>query len=391
MKKVLIYLDKNKIKPTGGPYGYTYNLMSGIDKLNNKDYKFYYLEKPVVNNTKSSKLKKHLPKFINNLIISYLNIKNLKNQISYSDDIDLKKYDIVHFHSTFDLYKCRKALENYKGKVLLTSHSPQPAHQEVIESIVNFRKHIIKKYLKELENIDKYAFERADVVIFPCEEAEEPYYNRWKEYKKIHESIKNKIKYMPSGILQCTAKVDSKTVREKYGIPNNAFLISYVGRHNQIKGYDVLKEIGSKILDKKEVYMIIAGSEGPLYHLENKKWIEVGWTNDPHSIIAASNLFILPNRETYFDLVFLEVLSLGVPLLVSNTGGNKYFKKYKSTAIYYFNTVKDAVKEINSIMKIEKKEIEKSKKKNINLFNKTFNDKEFANRYIELLGMLNEK
>ena len=186
---------------------------------------------------------------------------------------------------------------------------------------------------------------------------------------------------MPSGILQCTAKVDSKTVREKYGIPNNAFLISYVGRHNQIKGYDVLKEIGSKILDKKDVYMIIAGSEGPLYHLENKKWIEVGWTNDPHSIIAASNLFILPNRETYFDLVFLEVLSLGVPLLVSNTGGNKYF----------FDTVKDAIKEINSIMKKENKEIEKSKKKNIDLFNKTFNDKEFANRYIELLGMLNEK
>ena len=38
-----------------------------------------------------------------------------------------------------------------------------------------------------------------------------------------------------------------KEVLEKYNIPQDAFVISYVGRHNSVKGYDKLKEIGKKI------------------------------------------------------------------------------------------------------------------------------------------------
>ena len=43
------------------------------------------------------------------------------------------------------------------------------------------------------------------------------------------------------------------------------------------------------------------------------------WTNDPHSLINASDMFILPNKETYFDLIMLEVLSMGKIVLATNT------------------------------------------------------------------------
>lgn len=44
-------------------------------------------------------------------------------------------------------------------------------------------------------------------------------------------------------------------------------MISYVGRHNEIKGYDALKEIGKHLLDANDsAYVFIAGTEGPLYH-----------------------------------------------------------------------------------------------------------------------------
>ena len=31
--------------------------------------------------------------------------------------------------------------------------------------------------------MEKYAFKRANYIIFPCEDAEEPYYKKWKESK----------------------------------------------------------------------------------------------------------------------------------------------------------------------------------------------------------------
>ena len=136
---------------------------------------------------------------------------------------------------------------------------------------------------------------------------------------------KKKHRYMPTGIVGCKAKVNREDFRKKYGIPDNAFVISYAGRHNEIKGYADLKKLGEKLLADKNVYFLIAGKEEPMTGLKNDHWIEVGWTNDPHSLIAASDVFVLPNHETYFDLILLEVLSLGVPVVMSRTGGNKYF------------------------------------------------------------------
>ena len=33
MKNILIFLEENKLKPCGGPYGYNYNLKNGLDKI----------------------------------------------------------------------------------------------------------------------------------------------------------------------------------------------------------------------------------------------------------------------------------------------------------------------------------------------------------------------
>ena len=65
--------------------------------------------------------------------------------------------------------------------------------------------------------------------------------------------------------------------------------------------------MGEKLFNNQNTYFLIAGKEEPMKGLDNSHWIEVGWTNDPHSLIAASDVFVLPNHETYFDLVFLSM------------------------------------------------------------------------------------
>lgn len=93
--------------------------------------------------------------------------------------------------------------------------------------------------------------------------------------------------------------------------------------------------------------------------MEHERWIEVGWTNDPHSIIAASDVFVLPNKETYFDLIMLEVLSLGKLIVASNTGGNKYFSNFNECGILLYNSKEEAVSLIKKIMDLTSEEREK--------------------------------
>lgn len=141
-----------------------------------------------------------------------------------------------------------------------------------------------------------------------------------------------------------------------------------------------------------KIYFLIAGREEPLTGLNDKRWIEVGWTNKPHEIISASDMFILPNKETYFDLILLEVMSIGKPIILTNTGGNKYFKKFENGLLYYdYSEINQAIKQIKDI-------IDENKLKDLGNLNKkimleNFTIEIFTNNYIEILKQVikNEK
>lgn len=398
--KILIYMPKNGLKPIGGPAGYLYNLKKGLDEIGCGEV--YFL--PETEEKRDLLLKKIYHTIPNGLRVYLLSIikkaksivtnrdsemeimyENYKTLLFGSSNLpeDYNSYDVIHFHTTFELYKEKKQLENYSGKVILNSHSPQPNHQEYIALYSNHpRREEIYAVVKEA---DEYAFNRADIILFPCHDAEEPYYNNWDEYAGIHIKNEKKYRYLVTGLKKCIAKQPKIKIRRKYGIPQNAFLISYIGRHNEIKGYNILKKIGENILSKySNVYFLVAGKEGPIYGLENKRWIEAGWTDDPHSIMKASDLFILPNKETYFDLIMLEVMSLGVPVLASNTGGNKYFSINQCNGVKLYNS-QDECEEIleeliNNTMELQEMGIE-----NEAFFDKNLNEKIFAKNYIEKL------
>lgn len=255
--------------------------------------------------------------------------------------------------------------------------------KQMFSMLTDFEKKYMKRFYAKLPDIDDYAINRADNIIIACEEAEEPYYHEWPGYAEFHKKNKHKYVYMATGTAPKSALVTKEEMRKKYGIPQDAFVISYVGRHNEIKGYDALKEIGKHLLDANDsAYVFIAGTEGPLYHLEHNRWIEVGWTKDPGSVIQASDVFVLPNKETYFDLVMLEVLSLGQIVVASYTGGNKYFAKYENSGIFLYNNNTEAENIISQIIKMSEEKRKELRKKNLELYKAEFTNEAFAKRYI---------
>lgn len=395
--KVLEFLEKKDLKPVGGPSGYLYNLYNQLLK-DNVDCIHFIEEYDKIN------IKDYLKKFLykNKKLYNYLYTKHNRNKVlrdvnsnSHYSRVDLSKYDVVHFHGSLSMYCVKDSLKDYKGIVIFTTHTPKVSYKEIIEDNTLKEDYIkYKEQYDDLKKIDEYAFNRADYIVFPVEEAEECYYNTWPEYEEIRKKNKNKIHYIPTGINPIKVEETKEETRDKYNIPKNAFVISYVGRHNEIKGYDKLKKFGEKILNDPKysnVYFLIGGKESPLQGLNNERWIEVGWTNKPYTIMNCADLFILPNRETYFDLILLEVMSIGKPVFLSNTGGNKYFHRYKDSGLIYYDI--NNFDEALSILKktINRKDLNTLGDKNKKIFNENLTIEIFSKNYLSFINKITNK
>ncbi len=386
--KVLIYVEERLLTPTGGPAGYLYNVSKELKRQNISNIEFVkssdsFMKKifKKMPNSFQKYIRNKLNKGDNRVIYDVFYNKNKKAIV------DLNKYDIVHFHSALSMYMVKDSLDSYNGKVLFTTHTPKISYKEIIEDYTSEEDYLKnKKEYDSLEIIDEYAFNRADYIILPAEEAEECYYNTWDKYNDIKEKNKSKYIYLPTCINSIINDSDVSETRKKYDIPENAFVICYIGRHNEVKGYDQLKKIGEKLLENRDdVYFLIAGKEEPLKGLINPRWIEVGWTDRPHDLAKCSNLFILPNKETYFDLILLEILSLGKTIILSDTGGNKYFKKFDTPSLiyYHYDDIDEAVSKIEDLINDNKLYI--YEQMNRRIFEENFTMDIFVNNYIRIL------
>lgn len=392
MKKVLIW-NTYELKPTGGPAGYLFNIQQYA--RNNKIGNIVFLSDLIdIKDLKEKKydyfffkvLKKICGLFQKNNSLNILQfIKTVVSQKQYQKiNINLNDFDFIHFHTSYEFTKYLGYLQikGFKGKTILTTHTPKPTYLEIIEDWNHLSvDDIPNKTLKKLKEIDYFAFDTADILLFPDRSALEPY-KIWDNFNKIE--IKENFKFIPTGINPVSFREEKDSILNKYNIPNGSFVISYVGRHNETKGFDLLKKFGEAILNKYDnIYFLIAGKEEPVKGISHERWIEVGWTNDPFSIINTCNIFVLPNKETYFDLILLEVMGLDKPVLLSDTGGNKYFND-KDLDLYYFEG-----SSLDSIINVFESSIydkEFYNSKNRNYIINNLQTSHYVDKYINLLN-----
>ena len=388
--KVLVYLQEEKLAPKGGPYAVGYYYHEEMLHRNEHTLEFIHINKEYEDrHLKGRSITSKLPKWINVLHrtirgIAYrkafLNDKIIAPTKSYDE------YDIIHFHQADHFYLERENLKNYKGTVIYQSHSPLPYGQEQCKDISKWYFRCIPQMGKKYERIDKWCFDRADYVVFPCPEAEEPYIDNWPYYSKIKNEYKGKFKYLLTGIKPASPKLTRQDVLSKYGIPEDAFVISYVGRHNTVKGYDILKQIASNYFESEpNAWVISAGAESPFKRLDHQRWKEIGFTNDPHSLISASDVFVLPNRVTYFDIVMLEILSLGKIVIASRTGGNKFFERQGLKGVMLYDSIDEAVHLLQNTKKMSIEEKTKMEQQNREFFNENLSNVAMYDNYMSML------
>ena len=384
-KNIIFFSNYTDIR-AGGPAGYIANLESSIKN-------FYKQTDIIFINEKTIEKKLKLTRFIGRVICLLIPFQKLRRRMRnlivnkyrlFSYILNRYQFKTITTHTIEDTLFIHKYIQSHgiKATLLQMSHSPQPPSQEIYDNALSNNEKNAKVKYKHAQEQELLAFNTADMYIFPSPESVECYSKPLLYFNKLLTT--HPIKYVRTG---CRALETDKTcdeMRKAYGITTK-FVISYIGRHNSIKGYDILKKIAEKIFKiRDDVTFLIGGRPSEITPLNHPRWIELGQIN-PADVLVTTDLFILPNRQTYFDLILLEVLSTGVPVIASNTGGNKTV--YLDTkAITLYENVDDCVEKIIQILKLPKSKINSLRSNTKQAYLNNYTLECFARNYTNMIS-----
>lgn len=397
MKKVLIYIEERHLKNAGGPLGYNYNLKYGLDSigaknvyfLNNGSSKIESRAQNIKNSSGSLKRKLLYNRFVRSVyggfkhMIEYIKVilKRGDKKTRFDD------FDVVHFHSALDLYKCQKQLKNYRGVVLLTTHSPIMPSYELKRDYEKWTRILFFYVYWFGKHIDLCAMRRADYIVTPCENAMDSYSRYSRKYSVL---TKNKFINLLTGCIdQKGLDINEESIKKKYGISDHYFNIAYLGRHNKVKGYDILKQYAAKMNGTiEDVCFIIGGTIGPCHPPKLDNWKELGFTKDAVGIMKCCDVYVSCNRDTYFDLATIQALSVGTIVITTRVGGNLFFEKGNIPGVFLFSTYDEFLEIVSKIKAMSQLERDSLKLKIIDTFNKLFDSLSFAKKYVDMVESL---
>ena len=138
---------------------------------------------------------------------------------------------------------------------------------------------------------------------------------------------------VPNGIKAPAGYSIPNDVRKQTGIPDNAFLLLYLGRINRKKGIDlVIRALG--ILKDKSIFLLVVGNVDDKRHfIYLKKLVSIlslesnvifygqVTKDNTESFYKASDLFVLTSHSENFAIAVAEAMSFGLPVLISRKVG----------------------------------------------------------------------
>lgn len=407
-KSVIIFFNGELKKRQGGPSTYLYNLLESFKKKYPETEKnnFYIAKENIFikfifkkslstqeNLSFFSLFLKKIKVVIRNITIYwkpfarlYLNISVKKSYKIFNQyKNDFLRANIIHFHSVLDFPFFKKIVGKKTIKVL-TIHSPASIAHEIPQEDLKFL------FLNQVAKIEKESMVWADGFIYPCKESVENHIKNFSFFQKILST--KKIYYCPTCVESLNVLKNKKEIRDYYNIPNSCFLISYIGRHIKVKGFDLLAnaiiEINKNLNNNEKLYLITAGKGNLVSYFQQRKeftkiWRHIEWTESPGDIINASDCFVLPNRSSFFDLALLEAMSIGIPIITTQVGGSIFVAKKSRGIILSKPQIEDIEKAILQIIKTPEEERKKMGLINKNSFQLNFIQEKFAQNYINTI------
>jgi len=169
-----------------------------------------------------------------------------------------------------------------------------------------------------------------DVLIANSKATAESYSPFIRKHQKVE------VVYNGVDLEEYSPSMNGRTVRKRYGIEGNQFLIGMVGRISRPKRQDVFIKAMSKVIKVcPDVCALIVGdtridrSEQYLKELHQMvkelefggKVIFTGFVNEMKELYASLNLLVLPSQAEPFGRVLIEAMAMELPVVATRSGG----------------------------------------------------------------------
>lgn len=246
-----------------------------------------------------------------NLNIKYAGIKagnklsNLKRMLAVRREIKRLKPDIVHSHLRLTPYVRFASLFTGKKKFIHTIHT--------VPSLESAGKIFI---------CDKFCFKHLSVLPV-CLNQELAH-----EAERFYDIPFCEFLYNGIDIEKYTGFKEKNKLREKYSIPEDAYVLGHIGRFEDIKNHDYIIDVFNELKRKKENSYLLLIGEGSLMPKIKEKCkklgilenvIFAGTCSNVYEMLQIMNGFIFPSKQEGLGIALIEAQAAELYCVVSDT------------------------------------------------------------------------
>ena len=393
MAKPLVYYPCEQKPGIGGPGGYLANLRAGLEAIGRLDVAHFVGDEAVkAPETRRTKARWILDRALATLALlpgprrRLMARAKARRQVDrMASLLDALDFGSVICHDLVDVLAIDAylRLRGRKVPIGLMSHCPElPSDELYAIQLAKRGLRAAQQTRAQARMLEQTVFARADFYVFPSKEAMEP-------YGALGALMKGKpVHFMASGCERLETGLSKETARAKFGV-KTPLAVAYIGRHNAIKGYDVFQRAARDILAvRDDVTFLVAGRPSPLFPpLDHPRWVELGWVKTAE-VLRAADVFCLPNRQTYYDLVLLEALSCGSVVLASATGGNKSVFTETDGALSLYDGEASLAPALGALLDLPEADREARRKRAQTAWEAHYTPSAFAERFVRLAAAL---
>lgn len=301
-RKVSIFVDFIQIG--GGPMGYVFNMIRGLEKVSADNLKIKFIG---IDLTRFKKKKYPLEIIMKGIRFCYRRFIFIKRYYA------LRNSEICVF----------QGCQNYANELIAKKNSSICIYMPHSPSIMADEQKMIwqlngnvfneQKY-KELYENEKLLFENADYIVFPSKNSADAYFFAWGNIINT-----KRIVYLKSGVIE-RESISNTELRNRF---KNKKIIAFCGRYVTHKGFDVFCEVSDTFKNEENIVFVSFGT-GPLKSfISEHNVVDMGYEQNIGAVLKNVDLVVIPNRIAYYDLFPIECASFGKPMILSDAGGNK--------------------------------------------------------------------
>ena len=325
IKSVLIVTSAEFTPDQGGPGRFIGELYKSLLNRDIKYFQSYSFNLPNNLDTFEDNLRIAKPRFWIKFFRDVIYFIPVIGQFSYLAKLyfvskklatNSKKYNLINCHDYISAFAF--IMHGYKN-IVLTTHSKGSNYNESVK----FKRKNYSRYDWKLlfTFIEKQSILRSRFITFPSNGAKHLLIS---DYPYLDETINQKSKIIYTGL----KKINIKPNQNK----SNPYILS-IANHIPAKGLDIIvKAFANLRKEFPSISLINCGAEGPETkkiksliddfsldnHIQFKGIIPL---NEVYDLIANSKAIVMGSTSTVFDLVILEAMSIGIPIIATDIEG----------------------------------------------------------------------